>query len=53
MTNTGGLLKCHKISFAKPHHFDAVPVPGKHFDAASAPAPTLLNFLKTNKVNLN
>jgi hypothetical protein len=31
-----------KISVAEPHHFYAAPVPGKNFDAAPAPAPTLL-----------
>jgi hypothetical protein len=27
---------------AEPHDVDAVPAPGKHFDAVPAPAPTLL-----------
>jgi hypothetical protein len=38
----------------KAHHFYAAPAPGENFDAASAPAPTLLyskaNFLKRTKV---
>jgi hypothetical protein len=29
-------------SVAEPHHFYAAPAPGKNFDAAPAPAPTLL-----------
>jgi hypothetical protein len=37
-------------SVAEPHHFDAAPASGKNFDAAPAPAPTLLymnaKFLK-------
>jgi hypothetical protein len=37
-------------SVAEPHHFYAPPAPGKNFDAAPAPAPTLLyskaKFLK-------
>jgi hypothetical protein len=32
-----------KTSVKEPHLFYAVPVPLKIFDAASAPAPTLLN----------
>jgi hypothetical protein len=28
-------------SVAEPHHFYAAPVPGKNFDAAPAPAPSL------------
>jgi hypothetical protein len=39
---------------AEPHHFYAAPAPGKNFDAAPAPAPTLLyskaKFLKGTKV---
>jgi hypothetical protein len=42
-----------KTSVAEPHHFYAAPAPGKNFDAAPAPAPTLLNskakFLKRSK----
>jgi hypothetical protein len=30
------------ISVEEPHHFNAAPAPGKNFDAAPAPAPTLL-----------
>jgi hypothetical protein len=41
-------------SVAEPHHFYAAPTPGKNFDAAPAPAPTLLyskaKFLKRTKV---
>jgi hypothetical protein len=41
-------------SVAEPHHFYAAPAPGKNFDAAPAPAPTLLyikeKFLKGSKV---
>jgi hypothetical protein len=41
-------------SVAEPHHFYAAPAPGKNFDAAPAPAPTLLynkaKFLKLTKV---
>jgi hypothetical protein len=41
-----------KTSIAEPHLFYAAPAPGKNFDAAPAPAPTLLNskakFFKTN-----
>jgi hypothetical protein len=37
-------------SVAEPHHFYAAPAPGENFDAAPAPAPTLLHskakFLK-------
>jgi hypothetical protein len=37
-------------SVAEPHHFYAAPAPGKNFDAAPAPASTLLyrktKFLK-------
>jgi hypothetical protein len=29
-------------SVAEPHHIYAAPAPGKNFDAALAPAPTLL-----------
>jgi hypothetical protein len=29
-------------SVADPHHFYAAPAPGKNFDAAAAPAPSLL-----------
>jgi hypothetical protein len=32
----------HLISVAEPHHFYAAPALGKNFDAAPAPAPTLL-----------
>jgi hypothetical protein len=40
-----------KTSVAEPHHFYAAPAPGKNFDAAPAPAPTLLTkFLKRTKV---
>jgi hypothetical protein len=43
-----------KTSVAEPHHFYAAPAPGKNFDAAPAPAPTLLyskaKFLKRTKV---
>jgi hypothetical protein len=37
------------ISAAEPHHFYAAPAqaPGKNFDAAPAPAPTLL-YSKAN-----
>jgi hypothetical protein len=38
------------INVAEPHHFYAALAPGKNFDAAPAPAPTLLyskaNFVK-------
>jgi hypothetical protein len=38
------------ISVVEPHHFYAAPAPGDNFDAAPAPAPTLLyskaKFLK-------
>jgi hypothetical protein len=41
-------------SVAEPHHFYAAPAPGKNFDAAPAPAPTLLydmaKILKRTKV---
>jgi hypothetical protein len=41
-------------SVAEPHHLYAAPAPGKNFDAAPAPAPTLLyskaKFLKRTKV---
>jgi hypothetical protein len=41
-------------SVAEPHHFYAAPAPGENFDAALAPAPTLLyskaKFLKRTKV---
>jgi hypothetical protein len=41
-------------SVAKPHHFYAAPAPGKNFDGAPAPAPTLLyskaKFLERTKV---
>jgi hypothetical protein len=40
-------------SVAEPHHFYAAPAPGKIFDAAPAPAPTLMyskaEFLNTLK----
>jgi hypothetical protein len=43
-------------SFAELHHFYAAPAPGKNFDVASAPAPTLLysrpKFFKDIKVNI-
>jgi hypothetical protein len=43
-----------ETSVAEPHHFYAAPAPGKNFDAAPAPAPTLLyskvKFLKRTKV---
>jgi hypothetical protein len=43
-------IKILKFSVAEPHHFYAAPAPGKNFDAAPAPAPTLLyskaKFLK-------
>jgi hypothetical protein len=43
-----------KNSVAEPHHFYAAPAPGKNFDAAPAPTPTLLyskaKFLKRTKV---
>jgi hypothetical protein len=43
-------VKIVYISVAEPHHFYAAPAPGKNFDAAPAPAPTLLyskaKFLK-------
>jgi hypothetical protein len=32
-----------ETSVAEPHHFYAAPAPGKKFDAAPAPAPTLLH----------
>jgi hypothetical protein len=42
-----------KSSVAEPHNFYATPALGKNFDAAPAPAPTLLykkgKFLKRNK----
>jgi hypothetical protein len=42
------------VSVAEPHHFSAAPAPDENFDAAPAPAPTLLfsiaNFLKRTKV---
>jgi hypothetical protein len=43
-----GISRLHTIatSVAEPHHFYAAPAPGKNFDAAPAPAPTLL-YLKT------
>jgi hypothetical protein len=45
---------CVEISVAEPHHFYAAPAPGKNFDAAPAPAPTLQyskeKFLKRTKV---
>jgi hypothetical protein len=45
---------CLKICAAEPHHFYAAPALGKNFDAAPAPAPTLLynkaKFLKQTKV---
>jgi hypothetical protein len=41
-------------SVAEPHHFYAAPAPGENFDAAPAPAPTLLyskaKFLKRTKI---
>jgi hypothetical protein len=41
-------------SVAEPHHFYVAPAPGKIFDAAPAPAPTLFynkaKFLKRTKV---
>jgi hypothetical protein len=44
-------------SVAEPHHFYAAPAPGKNFDAAPAPAPTLLyrkaKLLKRTKVLIN
>jgi hypothetical protein len=44
----------HYISVAEPHHFYAAQAPGENFDAAPAPAPTLLSskakFLKRTKV---
>jgi hypothetical protein len=40
----------HNYRVAEPHHFYAAPAPGKIFDVATAPAPTLLyskvKFLK-------
>jgi hypothetical protein len=40
----------YSLLFAEPHHFYAAPAPGKNFDAAPDPAPTLLSskakFLK-------
>jgi hypothetical protein len=45
---------CVKSSVAEPHHLYAAPAPGKNFDAAPAPAPTLLysktKILKRTKV---
>jgi hypothetical protein len=51
-------FKLHEIiincSVVEPHHFYAAPAPGKNFDAAPAPAPTLLyskeKILKRTKV---
>jgi hypothetical protein len=44
-------------SVAEPHHFYAAPAPGKNFDAAPAPAPTLLyskaKLLKQTKVYIH
>jgi hypothetical protein len=41
-------------SVAEPHHFYAAPAPSENFDAAPAPAPTVLHskakFLKRTKV---
>jgi hypothetical protein len=41
-------------SVAESHHFYVAPAPGKNFDAAPAPAPTLLyskaKFVKQTKV---
>jgi hypothetical protein len=34
---------------AEPHHFYAVPASGKNFDAAPAPAPTLLYCIARQK----
>jgi hypothetical protein len=41
------------ISVAEPHHFYVAPasVPGKDFDAATAPAPILLQYTGTGKAN--
>jgi hypothetical protein len=51
---SSNFLKYVTTSVAEPHHFYAAPDPGKNFDAAPAPAPTLLNskakFLKWTKV---
>jgi hypothetical protein len=45
------------VSVVEPHHFCAAPAPDKNFDAAPAPAPTLLysmpSFWKQTKVNLS
>jgi hypothetical protein len=42
------------LNVAEPHHFYAAPAPDKNFDAAPAPAPSLLygkaKFLKGTKV---
>jgi hypothetical protein len=50
MTKTNKLLPIAVNSVAEPHHFYAATAPGKNFDAAPAPAPTLLyskaKFLK-------
>jgi hypothetical protein len=40
----------HFSSVAEPHHFYAAPAPGQNFDAATAPAPTLL-YSRPNKRN--
>jgi hypothetical protein len=43
-------------SVAEPHHLYAAPAPGEYFDAALAPAPTLIysrpKFLKVIKFNV-
>jgi hypothetical protein len=47
-------LRVVKSSVVEPHHFYAASAPGENFDAAPAPAPTLLyskaKFLKRTKV---
>jgi hypothetical protein len=44
------------VSVAESHHFYVAPAPGENFDAATAPAPTLLNskpkIFKEIKVNI-
>jgi hypothetical protein len=53
-SQTGSNLSVGLVSVAEPHHFYTAPAPGKNFDAAPAPAPTLLfskaKFLKLTQV---